>query len=242
LAHLSSTAENEPGRQDRIFVGYTKDGTAIYARNPAGKIGEEFTGWLTEPINMLRREGGTIAKPGWEIFANDKGFGRKIYDPNAEVPADIVKNIGRVAQHLATAQTPEGQIRAGVDLAKGEGDKKLNLLQLLGPVAGVTFSKGAPGGPAQGELYRAQEHHRFKVNEALPEIRRMIRNGDGEGAMQRMIDLGIPPGLGDFYFRTTINPALRLTPRSVEDFNLYATPEQRERFLRQLERQRPAPE
>ena len=69
----------------------------------------------------------------------------------------------------------------------------------------------------------------------------MIQNGDRTGAMKRMIELGIPEGLRDFYMRTTINPATRLSPRAIEDFNLYATPEERERFrfLRQL--QRPAP-
>jgi hypothetical protein len=47
LEDLSSTSENEPGRRDRLRIGYAKDGTAIYARNPAGKIGEEFIGYMT---------------------------------------------------------------------------------------------------------------------------------------------------------------------------------------------------
>jgi hypothetical protein len=214
------------------------DGTAIYARNPAGKIGEEFVGYLTGPLDMLRRKLGTVARPVWQILANDKGFGRKVYDPNADTPAKYLKNMGKIVAHIFEAQTPEGQIRAAIDLAKGEGDTKLNALQAFGPVAGVTFSRGAPGGPAQGELYRAREKHNYAVNEALPEIRRMIRRGDEKGAIQRMNDLGIAPGLQNFYLRTTRNPALRLSPRAVEDFYRYATPEERERFTRQWQRQR----
>jgi hypothetical protein len=233
LKHLSATAENEPGKQDRIKIGYTKDGQAIYARNPAGKIGEEFTGWLTEPLDMLKRKLGTIVRPGWQILANDKGFGRKVYDPSADTPAGYLANMGAIAQHLATTQVPEGQIGAAADLATGQGDRKLNLLQTLGPVAGVTFSKGAPGGPAMGELFKAREEHQYRVNQALPEIRRMIQRGEIAMAVKQMIALGIPPGLQQFYIRTTINPATRMTPRTMQDFYRYATPEQRERFLRQ---------
>jgi hypothetical protein len=229
---LSSTAEHEPGKQDRILVGHTKDGTAIYARNPVGKIGEEFTGYLSGPLDMLRRKLGTIARPGWQLLANDKGFGRKVYDPNADTPEKYLKNAGAIASHFATSQIPEIQLSSAADLATGQGDRTLALAQTFGPVAGVTFSKGAPGGPAAGELFRAQEQHRFDVSEAMPDIRKMIQNGDQAGARAQMRDLGIPPGLQNFYVRTTLNPAARFSPRAIQQFNQYATPEQRERFQR----------
>jgi len=232
IEKLSSTAENEPGKQDRVLVGHAKDGTAIYARNPVGKIGEEFVGWATSPLDMLKRKLGTIARPAWQILSNDQGFGRKVYDPNADTPAKYIKNMGLMVQQMVKSQTPEGQIRAGADLATGQGDPNVAAAQTFGPIAGVTFSKGAPGGPAMGELYRAREQHNFEVNQALPDIRRMIQGGDEQGARQRMRDLGIPPGLQNFYLKTTKNPTTRLSPRAVQDFNRYATPEQRERFQR----------
>jgi hypothetical protein len=70
-------------------------------RNPAGKIGEEFVGYMNGPLDMMRRKLGTIARPGWQIMANDKGFGRKVYDPNADTPAKYVANLGRIAAHIA---------------------------------------------------------------------------------------------------------------------------------------------
>lgn len=227
---LSSTAENEPGKESRILVGYAKDGTAIYARNPAGKIGEEFEGYLTGPLDMLKRKLGTVARPAWQILSNDAGFGRHIYDPNADAPEKYLKNAAAIAWHIVKSQTPEGQIRAAMDLASGQGDAKVNALQAFGPIAGITFSRGAPGGPAVGELYRAQEQHRFAVQEALPEIRRQIQRGDGIGAVARMTELGIPRGLQQFYLRTSINPQSRLSSRTVRDFYLYATEAQRDRF------------
>lgn len=230
LQSLSSTNANEPGKQDRVMIGHAKDGTGIYARNPAGKIGDEFVGYMTGPLDMMRRKMGTIARPAWQIMNNDAGFGRKIYDPDADTPAKYLKNLGRIAAFLAESQVPEGQIGALSDLVKGEGDSKVNEAQAFGPVAGVTFSKGAPGGPAVGEMYHAKEMHDYAVQAQLPDIRRQIQRGDIDGARQAMTELAIPPGLQKFYIRTSQNPATRLGGRTLKDFYQYASPEQRQRL------------
>jgi hypothetical protein len=211
LESLSSTSENEPGRQDRLKIGQTKDGTAIYMRNPVGKIGEEFTGYMTGPLDMMRKKQGTIFRPAWQILSNDAGFGRKVYDPNADTTAGYLKNVARIAAHIAGSQFPTGQIGAAWDLVKGQGDKAVNEAQAFGPFLGVTFSKGAPGGPAVGEMYAARTKHDFDVQNALPDIRKQIQRGDIPGAQQRMNELGIPSGLQRFYVRTTLNPSTRLS-------------------------------
>ena len=231
LNRLSSTSANEPGKQDRVKIGYAQDGTAIYARNPVGKIGEEFEGYLTGPLDMIRRKMGTIARPGWQILSNDAGFGRKIYDPNADTPGKYIANLGRIAAHLAESQVPVGQISALSDLVKGQGDPTVNKLQGFGPLAGVTFSKGAPGGPAVGELYHAREMHDYAVQAALPDIRKQFVNGDQNGAEQAMDQLGIPQGLQRWYKKVWADPTLRLGGRTLKDFNTYATPEQKSRLL-----------
>jgi hypothetical protein len=230
LQSLSSTAPNEPGKENRIKIGTAKDGTAIYARLPTGKIGEEFSGYLTGPLDMIRKKLGTVVRPAWQIMANDQGFGRKVYDPNADTPAKYLKNIGLIAAHLAESQIPEGQMSALSDLVTGQNDAKISALQAFGPIAGVTFSKGAPGGPAVGELYAAREKHDFAVYSAMPDIRKQIQRGDVMGARAAMQSLGIPRGLQDFYVRTTLNPATRLGGRTLKDFYVYATPEQRQRL------------
>lgn len=227
---LSATNTNEPGRQDRILVGYAKDGTAIYARNPAGKIGEEFIGYMTGPLDMMRRKLGTFSRPVWQIMSNDKGFGRKIYDPEADTPGKYLSNIGAIVAHIAKSQFPEGQFNAFSDLVKGEGDAKVNALQAFGPVAGVTFSKGAPGGPAVGEMYHARQQHDFAVQSALPDIQRQFLRGDVSGAMNRMTELGVAPGLQRYYARVWANPGTRLSGRTLKDFYMYASPEQKMRM------------
>lgn len=229
---LSATADNEPGRQNRIMIGTAKDGTAIYARNPVGKIGDEFAGYFDGPIDMLRKKEGTIARPLLQIYSNDAGFGRKVYDPHAETLSERAGVIGAIAKHLIASQLPVGQISAFSDLVKGEGDKLVNMAQAFGPFFGVTFSKGAPGGPAVGEMYDARSRHEFAVNQALPDIRKQIRRGDVDGAISAMTELDIPQGLQRWYIKTTLNPALRMSPRAVRDFYLHATDEQKQRFNR----------
>lgn len=235
-SRLSSTSENEPGKGDRVLVGYAKDGTAIYARNPVGKIGEEFTGWFSSPLDMLKKKEGTLARPLMQIISNDAGFGRKIYDPDADTAAKYAANIWAIVKHIAGSQLPEGQLGGLHDLVTGEGDKKVNLLQAFGPIAGVTFSKGAPGGPAIGEMYHEKGQFEFRVQKAMPDIRRQIQRGDILGARRAMSTIGMDPSYQNWVVRTTLNPRLRLSARSTRDFYFRATPEQKARMDRALGR------
>jgi hypothetical protein len=230
--HLSATSENEPGLQNRILIGHLADGTAIYARNPVGKIGEEFIGWATSPLATANAKLSTFARPMLQVFTNDKGFGRKVYDPNAETPAQYAGAIWGVVKHIVEAQTPEGQISAFGDLVTGDGDPTYNALSIGLPLVGITTRKGAPGGQAAGELYHAQDIHRYQVETAMPAIRLQIQRGDIEGARAAMTDLGISPSLQRFYIKTTQNPALRVSPHALRDFFRpgFATPQMRERM------------
>lgn len=237
LNSLTPMSENEPGKQDRVFFGHTKDGTGIYMTNPLGKIGGEFQSWFDSPLEMLRKKEGTIFRPLMQVFANDKGFGRHIYNQFGESYTDMVKNVMAIGAHIAKAQTPEGQLGALNDLRTGQGDTKLNALQAFGPVAGATFSKGAPGGPQVGELYRAQAIHKFVVDSMLPDWRRQIQNGDAMGAVAEMVKAGIPKGLVQFYVRTSLNPETRMSAKAMKDFYLYSTPEQRARVEDSMKRQ-----
>jgi len=227
---ISATADNEPGRDDRVLVGHSPDGTAIYMRNPTGKIGEEFTGWLTSPLDMLKKKQGTIARPLYETITNDKGFGRKLYNPYADTPKEWMKNLGRIAENFIGDQLPTQSIAAAKDYFTGHGDAQVNLAQAVGPLAGITFSKGAPGGEAVGEMYAAKDRHEYQIQQALPDIRRQIQEGDIAGARAAMKEVEIPVGYQNWIIKTTKNPRLRLSPSQMKQFGLYATPEQKERM------------
>lgn len=237
ITTLTPGGENEPGKEDRVLVGYAPapDSYAVYMRNPTGKIGEEMIGWLN-PLDQLKRKLGTIAKPAFQLASNDQGFGRKVYDEAAKTPQQYIANLGRIMGLFLGDQIPLQSLQAVRDLYAGRGNATVEQAQILGPFFGLTFSKGAPGGPAVGELYHDQEQHRFAVQQALPDIRKMIQDGDVQGAQQKMTQLGIKPALQQFYIRTTQNPASRLSGRALKDFELYGTPEQKramERFQQQ---------
>src|SRR5262249_1922468 len=85
---LSATAENEPGKQNHVFIGVDKDGTAIYARNPLGKYPGELFDWFDSPFATVLKKMAPLPGATLESLFNNKGFGRKVYDPTAETTAE----------------------------------------------------------------------------------------------------------------------------------------------------------
>jgi hypothetical protein len=225
---VSATVDNEPGRKDRIKIGYAKDGTAIYARNPVGKIGEEFIGYMTGPLDMMRKKQGTIARPLWQIMSNDAGFGRKVYDPTPtprQIPAGT-SGPDR-GKHLAKSQLPEGQITRVFGPREGRGRRQGQRAAGVRPVRRRDVLQGRAGRPRRRRDVRLQGPARVSVNQALPDIRKQILRGDIDGAIGRMTELDIPQGLQRFYIKTTLNPATADEPAGRQDFYLHATAERR---------------
>jgi hypothetical protein len=232
LAPTQMPWENEPDKEQRFLIGYQDDGTALYGRLPTGKVGEEMQDWATMPLDELKRKLSPAGRLLYELAANDKGFGRKLYNPNATTPLGILQNFGAIGWAVMDSVLPTATFDGLWNLLSGKGEKKTAIMQTVMPLAGITVSKGAPGGPAVGEYYRAQEEHNFQVQQQMPAIRDKIRNGDVAGAQKDMTALGIPAALRNYYVRTTQHPELRLSPRALHNFNLYATPEQREQLQR----------
>lgn len=227
---VSATSENEPQRQNRVLTGYDKDGTAIYARNPAGKIGEEFTNWLTSPLQTLKSKFSTVLQPTYQVITNDAGFGRQVYDPSAKGLSGIATNLGKIVALYLDSQLPIESLKSAANLLKGQGTP-LDTYKTLGPLAGITFSKGAPGGPGVGELYDLRAQQNAKQSAGMPAIIQKIKNGDIVGARADMRALGLSPGLQNYYVRVTQNPRLRLNTRSARELLRQATPDERARIL-----------
>ena len=107
---LLPNSENEPGKQDRVWMGNRADGTATYARLPLGKVGEEFTGWLLSPATMLRNKTSTLIRPVWEAVTNRDSLGKPIRDDGAEGVTGMLQNAGRTVMHIVGAQAPFGAV------------------------------------------------------------------------------------------------------------------------------------
>jgi hypothetical protein len=150
-ARCSRGARTSRGRKTGRLSATPPTVPASICATLSAKIGEEFVGWPTDPIDMLRRKVGTITGPLTQLFSDDDGFGRQVYDPDASTLEDHGKNIGRIARLFLGNQIPLQSVQAAKDYFSGHGDPTVSALQTVGPMLGFTFSKAYPGGPKAGE-------------------------------------------------------------------------------------------
>lgn len=230
---FQAPSDNEPNKTDRVFVGYGPDGTASYMRLPFGKYIEEVNKWFTEPLTYAKQIMFGPTRLALQILSNDMGFGRKVYDDYDKSLGGLGKNTLKIAGLLAASFIPVDQAGQLWDMFTGKGQVRADAAaSLAGNLTGFTISHGAPGGPAVGDIFRAQDEHQYQVAQAMPDIRKQIKAGDIAGAQQKMKALGIAPGLQAYYIRVARNPGLRLSGRKLADFNRIATPEQKAEFAR----------
>jgi hypothetical protein len=227
-----SPSDNEPDKKNRFLIRYDKDGTAIYGRAPVGKVGEDLQDWVLSPNALIKKKLSPFGHAAYGLISNDKGFGQKIYDPYDTTATGYFKNLARIAEFTFDSMLPVGPFEALHEMGKpgSKGDATTKAMQLTLPLMGVTVSKGAPGGPAMGQLYASKDEHEFQVGEHLPEIKEKIRSGDIKGAAAEMDDLGISRSYQKFLVRTTQNPGAKLTKRQMNDFLGYATPDEQQKM------------
>jgi hypothetical protein len=234
LDRATPQAENEPGKERRVFYDYDNQGTGVYVRLPTGKIGEEFIDWATSPLQILQRSEGTITRPIFQTLMNDKGFGRQIYDAEEPGFKGATRAVGNILWNFVSQQFPSDSIQSAVRIAKGYGDD-VDAYKVIGPLFGVTFSRGAPGGPEVGEVYRAERRHRQLVAEAMPEVKELLKQGDEEGALRKMEKAGMTPSEMRVTLRLAAEPGSRLNRNALRRFMQQSTDEERERLNRQRE-------
>lgn len=215
--------ENEPRGQGRALIGYDDQGTALYMRNPMGKTGEELEGWLTSPLDMVKKKLSPMAKPLSDIYNNADYAGRKVYDPYPDTPEKVLRAMFAITGHFMAAQVPS-DVLAGLAKIVGPGvketdeEKTINVAKVVGPLMGFSISQGAPGGPAMGEKFKYDEEHDFQVQQIMPEVHDRIKNGDTDGAIEEMTKANIPPGLQRYYIQTTIDPRSRTARKGFAQF------------------------
>jgi len=223
-------SDNEKGKEGRFLIRYDENGTAIYGRLPTGKVNEDQIGWVTQPRDIMLRKLSFLGKLMYEVAANDRGFGHKIIGPDDKGIYGYGAVIGRLGYDVIIGTLPMSQYDAVNDYFHGTGDKKSAALAAMLPLAGITISPGAPGGPGMADIYNAKESQRFRFDEAKAEIGKMIKRGDVAGARQKMNELKVAPSLQSYIIRTTLNPSFRMNGKQVRDFMRIATPEQVEKF------------
>lgn len=226
LGSLTPMSDNEPGKDDRVFVGHANDGTGVYMRNPVGKFAEELKGYATSPIDMFRRKESTLLRPLMQLLSNDAGFGHKVYDPDD----NIVHNAARVAALFAGDETPAQTIKAVRDFYR-DPSVKLNWARIIGSATGFSISQGYPGGEREGLYHHEQDQQKFRVQEAMPDIRQKIKAGDINGGVADMQKLGMDPREIRAHIDFTLHPD-RFTGGQMRRFERTATPDQHAQMQR----------
>ncbi len=227
---LSSTSTNEPGKENRIhFSDDSKTGTAYYMRMPTGKIGEEFMGWLTSPLDMLNKKmSPVITKPLVEtVFGNRDYFGHPIYDKNAAGISGAAENLGKVVMHIMQGLVPQDSLVSSYKILTGSSAKDIDYLKVGGPLAGITFSKGYPGGPEAGIIAEATRRHEDAVSESLPKIKDAVDGGDIGAAKEIMSNLGMNGREQASLIRHYQFPSQKVNSKSLQKFKRIATPEEK---------------
>lgn len=237
LESLTPMYANEPGKEQRVLYDYDKTGTAIYVRLPTGKIGEEFLSWTTSPLDILKRKEGTVARPIIQMLTNDRGYGRKVYDDNLPGYKGAFKAAGNIAWNFLSQQFPVDSLNSALDIARHQSDEN-DALKVIGPLFGLTFSKGAPGGPEVGMLYTTERMHRAEISDAMPDIKRYIKQGNMEDAVKRMYDAHMTPQEIRATIKFSMMPRARLTPQKMKQFFQTASPEQKQK-MKDIQESRP---
>lgn len=223
--------DNERGKENRIhFDKADEHGTQSYLRLPLGKVGEEFKGWLTQPLETLKAKLSTFARPMVETYNNDKGFGRRVYDPDA----GALRIMGRIATNFLSEQAPVDQVVALNDWVHGTANQS-DKFKVIGPLAGFSTSNGAPGGPIVGEIYRGTKKHDGEVADIMVEVKHMLKNGQQEQAIEMMREAHMDPHEIRSVIKKQAAPDSRITQIGLKKLIEHASPEDLERIQKILQ-------
>lgn len=232
LENISSTGDNEPGKKDRIRFSTASDGTAQYFRNPFGKFAEELIDMTTSPLQVMRRKGAPDASFLLDIMSNDKGFGRKIYDPSSDTIGEETKAVMEIGKHFIGKHFPTQNINPLVDMVEGHGDPGVNFMRALLPFVGLQTSQGASGGPAIGVMRNANQKHEYQMQLAMPDIYRKIQDGKEDEARDDMDRLGVATRLREVIIRGVKDPNTRFRASTMKKLDGYMSPEQKRNMQR----------
>lgn len=233
---LSLLSRNEPGKTDRIRTSTEADQTAIYTRNPSGKVPEEIRNWLTHPVDTLTSKLAPLPKSIWEGVTNKVGkYDQHLYPEKAawyEKAMPIIK-------HVIASEIPAETIKAHWDILTGNESKQTNQGALSTPErqkaagfwTGLTTSHGYPGGPEAGLQAEVQRDHREAVDLARPDIRDALKHGDTQKAIKIMKDAGMSPNEMQSLIRRTDAPAASsMSKTAMKNFVQHATPDQIDQY------------
>jgi hypothetical protein len=198
---LSPAGESAPGvpkemgKEDRIYIGKDNTGRAMYARNAFGKLGEEFIGWLTKPLEMIRRKQSTFVRPVREAIEGRDNWGTDLYDKDDHSMTGGIKAMGQLVGHWLAAQVPDLALGGLYHAVTGAPHGDIEAAKFLAPLlTGTTISQGHPLGPVLGGIKQLEQKQEMRLRREYGAIHDLVERGEDDQARQRLADIGIQPG------------------------------------------------
>lgn len=190
---ITPMSKNEPGKEDRVYLGNDENGTGMYMKNPFGKVGEDLTKSFSHPMDLaLSKQSQLMKVIGGNDFKGGLMFGNKdIYGPNNKT-MNFFEKIGATAKVIVDSLMPFGNTDALQETLKGNPNK-INMFKTAGSLTPVSFSKGYPGGPEKGVLSSEQKADDFKFMQAKRGIDNAIDRGQIEEALDTLQAHGKSP-------------------------------------------------
>lgn len=233
ISSLSPLHDNEPGKQDRIFVGTDHTGRGVYVKNPFGKVGEEFKNYLTSPLSQIKAKLSPFIRPVLDTVANADNFGRKVYNADDGSVTSDLKAIGDIIAHWMTAQVPMTTIQGGYDYASGAPDADMSIAKSAVPFfTGLSVSQGSRLGPQGAIEKQVYDRHEQAILALYPQIADLVSRGNVEDAQKKLAELGETPGQIVSTIAKLQHPEIKTGPSGYlgKDFNKYATPVDRNAY------------
>lgn len=181
MGSLGPMAEHEPGKENRLLVGFEKDGTGIYVRMPWGKFIEDLADYETHPLHALQSALSPVARALTGIYGNEDSLRRAIYEPYIDTTAEDMRAIGDIVSFMADEFGPSTALHAAERIASGEG-RGFDAGEIIGGGLGFSISHGFPGGPAQGFAHREKLKNEFEISREMPGWRKRIKAGAEQAA------------------------------------------------------------
>jgi hypothetical protein len=171
LWSLTPSGGYEPRKRNQpyIQIGFDrKTGEYIYMRNPFGKMGEDFAGWVSDPIRTFERKEGMFARPTHQALENNRYVGSDltkspIFDPRPN--SNSFKNVARFMALYLEGALPAEPIKAAGGLGGvgpyAKSGVPVNIGKIVGPLIGTSVSRGVAGGKTKAEQYEKRDEKRL---------------------------------------------------------------------------------
>ena len=221
---LSSTWNNEPGKNDRVDMGaQPNSGRHEYMRLPTGKVIEDLLGWSLSPAETLGKKLSPMASAVKGLATDNKdGFGTPIYDPSNSV----VQNAMDVAKYLVGKNVPIDQVQTAKDVYAGRGTQ-LDKDKLMGNMTGFTVSQGHPQGPEAAVAAKVEERLTASKKYVMEAVKRYLKYGEENKAYDRLTGIGLTPKEANGLINHLLNPRSQMSKQQSRKFNAHANEDER---------------